>query len=106
MSGGFYFMKRKQFLSLEVSWPTIEVYVTGLFSGSAIMMKYEGFASENDVDIKSDYIEVYDGELSLFNVGVGVGLGIGLTICLCIGGGTGLLLRTYKTIARNCKGLL
>ncbi|KAL0926110.1 hypothetical protein M5K25_004501 [Dendrobium thyrsiflorum] len=150
MSGGFYFMKRKQFISSEASWPTIEVYVTGLFSGSAIiltktlylgkkkkkknqmvlaldsvpedeeigivkkvlpkgpqqMMKYEGFGSENEVDIKSDCVEVNDGELSLFNAGVGVGVGIGLTICLCIGIGTGLLFRTYKTTARNYKGLL
>ncbi|KAH0467828.1 hypothetical protein IEQ34_002861 [Dendrobium chrysotoxum] len=148
MSGGFYFMKRKPFISSEVSWPTIEVYVTGLFSGSTIiltktlylgkkknnqmvlaldsvpedeaigivkkvlpkgpqqLMKYESFASEKDVDIKSDYIAVNDGELSLFNAGVGVGVGIGLTICLCIGIGTSLLLRTYKTITRNYKGLL
>lgn len=38
MSGGFYFLKEKQFRSSEVSWPAIEVYVTGLFSGSAILL--------------------------------------------------------------------
>ncbi|CAA6667443.1 unnamed protein product [Spirodela intermedia] len=107
-NGGF--LKGRQ--QAEAQIPAAEVYLTGCFSGSPIILTETlqlGLPKKNQRKTTLDSIPEYEPKdfrsslLSLFNAGVRVGVGIGLGICLGVGIGVGLLARTYQATARNFK---
>ncbi|KAG2259431.1 hypothetical protein Bca52824_078725 [Brassica carinata] len=131
ITAGFGFLKEKSNNGQELlpPLPTIEVYVTGCFSGTPIPIiltktlqlgsrkkhsrrmaldsnratKYASYKEEYEGDMywKSD--QCLDGEMSWFNAGVrvGVGIGLGLGVCVGLGIGVGLLARAYQSTTRN-----